>query len=86
MSCSYRVCASIEAKAINHAERERKGVAVNSIAWLDMGLPSVYQSTNNKAADPAEHKNRNILVCDDGIGKADEQTKQKANQPSWPAR
>ena len=30
MSCGYRVCASIEAKAINHAERERKAAS----GWL----------------------------------------------------
>jgi len=49
--------------------------AVRSIAWLDVRSPPVDQPTNNQTADTAEDKNGNILVSDDGVGKADEQAK-----------
>jgi hypothetical protein len=34
-------------------------------------LPSVNQSSDNQTADAAEDKDGNILVGDDGVGKAD---------------
>ena len=60
--------------------------AVRSIAWLDVGSPSVDQTANNKTADAAKDKDRNVIVRDDGIRKADEQAKQKADKPTRPAR
>jgi len=43
------------------------------------------EATDDKAANSAEHENRNILVCDDGVGKADEQAKQQTDKPARPA-
>jgi hypothetical protein len=60
--------------------------AVRSIAWLDVGSPSVDQTADNKAADPAEDKDRNILVCNDGVWKADEKPEEQPDQPAGPER
>src|ERR1051325_6653127 len=60
--------------------------AVRSIAWLDVRSPSVNQSSDNQTADAAENKNGNVLVGDDGVGKADQQTEQETHQPARPAR
>ena len=54
--------------------------------WLDVGSPSVNQSSDNQTADPAENKNGNILVGDNGVGKTDQQTEQETHQPAGPAR
>jgi hypothetical protein len=45
---------------------------VTILTWLDGGSPPMDQTTNNQAADPAEDKDGNILVRDDGVRKADE--------------
>ena len=63
-----------------------KDKSVRCIAWLDVSSPPVDQPTNNQTADTAEDKNGNVLVRDDGVRKADEQTKQQADKPARPAR
>jgi hypothetical protein len=60
--------------------------AVGFIDWLDVGFPPVDHPPNNQTADTAEDKNRNVLVCDDGVRKADEQAKQQADKPARPVR
>jgi hypothetical protein len=55
------------------------------VAGLGARSPPVNQTANHKAADTAEEENRNVLVRNDGVGKADEQAKQKAGQPARPA-
>ena len=44
------------------------------------------QTANNKTADAAKDEDRDILVRDDGIRKAEEQAKQQADKPTRPAR
>ena len=64
----------------------------NGLIWqylpkgLGVGSPPVDQPTNDQTADAAENKNGNILLGDDGVGKADQQTEQEADHPTGPAR
>ena len=60
--------------------------AVRSIAWLDVRSPPVNQSTNHETANAPQNENRNILACNDGVRKADEQTKQQTDKPTRPSR
>ena len=46
--------------------------AVRSIAWLDVRSPPVDQTANYETANAPQNENRNILVRDNGIRKADE--------------
>jgi len=45
----------------------------------DLGSPIVNQPANNQTAYSTEHQYRNVLLRDDGVGKADEQTKYEAD-------
>ena len=60
--------------------------AVRSIVWLDVRSPPVNQAANHKTSDAPQNENRAILMCDDGVGKADEQAKQQTYKPARPAR
>ncbi len=71
-------------KSFQNGDTDRSGI--RSIAWLDVGSPPVDETANNKAADAAKDKNRNVFVCDNRIGKADEQAKQQSDKPTRPAR
>ena len=69
----------------NTLNLQRQG-AVGFIDWLDVGFPPVNHPTNDETSDATKDENRNILVCDDGVRKADEQAEQKADKPARPAR
>jgi hypothetical protein len=62
----------LRAAAVRIRWRSSHAVRSSLHRLLDVGFPTVDQSTNDQAADPAEHKNRNILVRDDSVRKADE--------------
>ena len=60
--------------------------AVRSIALLDARSPPVNQTANHEAANAPQNENRNILVSDDSVRKANEQAEEQADQPARPRR
>jgi hypothetical protein len=59
-------------------------LAKEVIVWLDVRSPPVNDSANDEPSDAAKHENGNILVSDDSVREADEQTKKKSNDPARP--
>lgn len=53
------------------ALRHGRGVASKGRS----GNPAVDETTDYETTDPTKHKNRNVFVRNDGIGKADEHPK-----------
>jgi hypothetical protein len=54
------------------------------IDWLDVSLPPVNQSTDDKTADASKDQNRDILVRNDCIRQTDQQAKEKPEGPAGP--
>jgi hypothetical protein len=69
----------------NTLNLHRQG-AVGFIDWLDVDSPTMNQPAYDEATNATEHENRNILVSNDGIRKADEQPEQQSDQPARPRR
>ena len=67
----------------NTLEVQRNG-AVGFIDRLDVNLPPVDQASDHQTTDTTENEDRDILICNDGVRKTDEQTKKKSNDPSGP--
>ena len=61
----------------NTPKLPRKG-AVGFIGWLDVNLPPVDQASDHQTNDTPKNQDRDILMCNDGVRKTDEQTKNKS--------
>ena len=79
--------ASLAVKGLKSSQKwSAQRSAVRFIAWLDVRVPPVKDTSDDQTAKRTNDENRGIRLRDNRVGQTQEQTEQQANNPTGPGR